>query len=269
MLHVFDAACNLIDESAEVEVISLVAPQIGDGPFNIVTPPVKFSDHVSPTDRVVCRQNLLTVGALTVDIAPAPVWNPRPPWDALRGRRDRFRRCAPLLLGVLQDAPPGSFAGLLTGLSAPASGSGVEAETLRAARTYTGYLMAGLQHGDQALCLKGAANLAGLGGGLTPAGDDWLVGCLLATWIGLPNPGASALAWSIAETAARHTTALSAAWLRAAARGECSALWRRLFESALIEGEDVSTICEAAKKIARQGHTSGTDALAGFVAWLT
>jgi hypothetical protein len=264
VLHVFDEVCNLID--ANSEVMSLVTPQIGDGPFSLVVPQVRFPDHAAPADQVVCDQNTLTIGGLEVDTSSAPVWNPRPPWGALRESPHRLQRHIPLLADVLREsALPGGLAGLVVELPEPTST--VEAEVLQAARAPADKLVKGLLQGDRGLSLEGVAGLAGLGGGLTPAGDDWLMGCVLATWAGLPKPGAETMALPIANAAARRTTVLSASWLRAAARGECNALWHPLFEGVLKEAE--STVCEAARRIARQGHTSGADALAGFVALLT
>jgi len=85
------------------------------------------------------------------------------------------------------------------------------------------------------------------------------MGCTLAAHI-LANP----IAPLLANTAAGRTTALSAAWLRAAARGECGEMWHSLF-GVILEGDEPA-VCAAAAKITQQGHTSGSDALAGFVA---
>jgi len=106
--------------------------------------------------------------------------------------------------------------------------------------------------------------LAGLGGGLTPAGDDFILGALLAAWAGLYGPSAPALAAGVAKAAAAATTTLSAAYVRAAARGECSAYWHRLF-AALLQPQTGEAPAALAALLA-VGHTSGADALAGFLA---
>jgi hypothetical protein len=51
--------------------------------------------------------------------------------------------------------------------------------------------------------------------------------------------------------------------LRAAARGEAGELWHR-FVAALI-ANDQSSMLDAVRRIVRVGHTSGADALAGFI----
>jgi hypothetical protein len=113
------------------------------------------------------------------------------------------------------------------------------------------------------MCLASAVRLAGLGNGLTPAGDDWLLGCALAAHLKDSADPAHALMPQAVREASRHTTPLSAAWLRAAASGECGVPWHWLFDACL--RADKVTIARAARQIVGQGHTSGASALAGFV----
>jgi hypothetical protein len=67
----------------------------------------------------------------------------------------------------------------------------------------------------------------------------------------------------VVETAADLTTILSAAFLQAAARGECSAAWHALL-GALVEGSDAA-LTAAATEVLSHGATSGADILAGFL----
>jgi hypothetical protein len=69
------------------------------------------------------------------------------------------------------------------------------------------------------------SQLAGLGQGLTPAGDDFIMGVVLAAWIIHPREVASVLAEEITKIAVPLTTSLSASWLRSAGRGEAGILW--------------------------------------------
>ncbi|HJS17255.1 MAG TPA: DUF2877 domain-containing protein, partial [Anaerolineales bacterium] len=108
-----------------------------------------------------------------------------------------------------------------------------------------------------------AKQLAGLGVGLTPSGDDLMLGAVYATWIIHPYDTAKALAEEIANIAAPLTTSLSAAWLRSAGRGEAGILWHQFFD-ALITAEHTQ-IQEATDNILAVGETSGADALMGFM----
>jgi hypothetical protein len=127
-------------------------------------------------------------------------------------------------------------------------------------------LCAGVATGDVSLCRSTARQLAGLGGGLTPAGDDFLVGAMHAAWLTRPPREAALLSEVIASAATPLTTRLSAAWLRAAARGEAAAPWHTLFEA--LAACDERALLAAARRILSIGHTSGADALAGCVASL-
>ena len=99
---------------------------------------------------------------------------------------------------------------------------------------------------------------------MTPAGDDFIVGVLLAVWAGRFGPQAETLCEPLAEIAAARTTLLSAAYLRAAARGECMQPWHALFHALCASSTD--HLPRATRDLLSIGHTSGADALAGFLA---
>jgi hypothetical protein len=124
-------------------------------------------------------------------------------------------------------------------------------------------LWQGLLVEDPRLCATGAARLAGLGNGLTPAGDDFLMGVIFALWASRPPYKVEPLADSIATSARPHTTRLSGAWLEAAARGEASIRWHRLIDA--LNGGNQRHIMVAVWRILQVGHTSGADALLGFL----
>jgi hypothetical protein len=116
---------------------------------------------------------------------------------------------------------------------------------------------------DISMAISSASRLAGLGVGLTPSGDDFMMGAIYATWIIHPPEVAGFLGQEIANTAAPLTTSLSAAWLRAAGRGEAGMVWHEFFDALLCN--DTLSIQEVLKNILAVGETSGADALAGFV----
>jgi hypothetical protein len=237
----------------------LVTPEIGDGPLNIVLDygcwDFRTIEPVTPTRTHGQR---LQVGGLEVDLAQAQIWEPRPDWPVLEAHHDAIAARLPTLRGVsLERAPEGSFLGL------PDVGFGenpAREAILAAARRAVDALKAGWA-GDQARLREGAAQLAGLGGGLTPGGDDFLCGAMLWAWLAHPAP--RPFCRVIVETAAPRTTTLSAAFLQAAALGECRAAWHTLLE-ALAQGDD-SGVSQAARDVLAHGATSGADALAGFL----
>jgi len=117
--------------------------------------------------------------------------------------------------------------------------------------------------GNSGQLREGAAQLAGLGSGLTPAGDDFLTGVMLWAWLAHSNPREFSRA--LVAAAAPRTTTLSAAFLRAAAEGECSAPWHRVLAALVGGAEDV--LAASIRQVVACGATSGADTLAGFL-WM-
>lgn len=108
------------------------------------------------------------------------------------------------------------------------------------------------------------AQLIGLGPGLTPSGDDYLGGVLVALrWLGRGAQADSLWRWLEPRLAA-GTSAISAAHLAAAAGGEAhEALHEVLRDMSAWEAPD---LLPALARLDAIGHTSGWDALAGIVA---
>jgi hypothetical protein len=107
--------------------------------------------------------------------------------------------------------------------------------------------------------------LLGLGPGLTPAGDDVLVGRLLAAQARWPLGGIPAspdLAAPLLAAAENRTTRLSLAFLRAAAAGECGQAWHDLWPT---PGASSGSREAAIRVILGTGQTSGAAALWGFL----
>ena len=259
VLHVFEHVVNLV---AGDKVLSLVTPKIGNGPFNIVLPDLNFKQHISPSNTLTVRPNALHIGNLVIDLAPAALWNPRPNWPRLRLEHARLRAQIPVIRAVLQQhAPANSWASLIVDLPTTPR-SNLDTRIIKLAQQQWKNLYEALIKLDQAKCAESARHLVGLGNGLTPSGDDWLVGCGLAAQLNWPSPEAASLLLETIALTAPGTTRLSATWLQAAADGMCSEHWHRLFEAALDD------VFQAALRIIEQGHSSGADALAGYLAMI-
>ncbi len=258
-MAVFQHACDLV--TTDGQVIAVVEPRIGNGPLNIVIDredaPFRLLQPDAPA-RLDRRR--LQLGGMEVALSGAAVWEPRPNWPALRARRPDAAIHRPSLRRLCQDrGPDGSLFTLLERTPPTASAHSPVGLTARRAvdALRTGWM------GDPASLHKGARLLAGLGGGLTPSGDDFLAGLMLWAWLAHPDPDGFCRA--VVDTAAELTTTLSAALLRAAARGECSAPWHALLAG--LADEDDAALTAAAESVLSHGATSGADALTGFV-WM-
>ncbi len=260
--HVFEHVVNL---GAGNEIISLVTPEIGNGPFNVVVPACDFRQHVSLASTVTIIPNALHIGDLVISLCSAVRWNPCPPWSQLRSNQVQLRARIPVIRAVLQQhAPAGSWAHLVVELPT-APKSSLDVHFLKFARWHWNNLYAAVINLNQSDCMGYAKQLVGLGNGLTPSGDDWLVGCALAAQLNLPSPEIASLLLKTIDLVSSGTTFLSSNWLQAAVSGNCSEHWHRFFLSCLEPDSD--QVCyQAALRIVEQGHSSGADALAGYLA---
>ena len=133
-------------------------------------------------------------------------------------------------------------------------------------------LAAGLARGDPSEVVSSARGLAGLGPGLTPAGDDLLVGaCVALSLIASANPAATRsverllyLRQLVAAVALARTTALSAVWLEHAGTGEFAQPVLALAQ-ALASGQ-AREVTVAAATLMRYGASSGRCTLGGLLA---
>lgn len=116
-----------------------------------------------------------------------------------------------------------------------------------------------------------ATGLLGLGSGLTPAGDDVLMGALFM----LQRLAPQSAFWTdryvqlqacLLAVPCQRTARISGQWLCQAAQGNWNALWHGLW--AALDAQDADRIRQALAALAQLGHTSGYCALAGMRAVL-
>ena len=112
--------------------------------------------------------------------------------------------------------------------------------------------------------LSGAIeHLIGLGPGLTPSGDDFLGGAMISLRAVGRSDLAELLFGIVEEKVVRHSNAISAAYLAAAAEG-AGGEWLHAALNGILAG-DVGLLPTALNNVGRIGHTSGWDALAGAI----
>jgi len=187
-------------------------------------------------------------------------WRPAAP--ALQGltAADLAKRWQALAVAPL--GTPGGFGVLLSGqpLAFPLGGAGAAAESLARA----------CARDDAVSAADAALALLGVGGGLTPSGDDYVGGALFArALVSAARPDAAAwrsAADRVVAAAAACTHPISAALLADLAAGHS---WAPLHElvTALAAGES-GDVQASARRLVALGHTSGWDMLAGVAAGL-
>ncbi len=290
-------ACNLL--TSEGAIIALVGPAIGNGPLNIVIEETRVLEHVKPGLLAVFSDAQFILGdSLVVSLDGAQLWRPEVDWGRLATQPRRLERNLAALCSWLsqndisQSAPAGlpdpaawrriwqsaaSTCDLLSLVLDEKKGPRAREDGTRSpqnrafltmARAAIKGLMQSLQDGDRSGIRENAALLAGLGPGLTPAGDDYLVGLMagLRLWPApLENSGLSPeeACPIILEATEGRTTLLSRAFLHSAKEGLFGENWHGLLTE-LARGETIG-IQRAAGRILSSGATSGADALAGFL----
>jgi hypothetical protein len=227
----------------------------------------------------------IPAAGLRIDIAGAPRWNPQPRFPSNCLSPAGFERNLDRLEWFIRrDAvgKPWSFASLLDpsahhaqGIFAPSQAAeGQRALLARCARPAVADLLAAVKAGETERIFAAARRLAGLGRGLTPSGDDFLIGVcgalVLADAI-LPVSRTVAHPSMVSRrdqalaiaAAADRTTLLSAVWLRHAAHAEFSSEIGRVLVT--LAKEDAPDLQVAITELLAVGGLSGLDTATGLL----
>ncbi len=222
--------------------------------------------------EVTISANAMRVGErFSFSLAKAEEWTPRPvvaSWgiESLKKGLARFRAAA---AGRIPMEGLGSFINPGFG---PFNGQPVCAIAEKPVRELAGWLTAGLREPSRepAAGPPGAHLLLGMGPGLTPSGDDFIGGMMVALH-GLSEPAICRRLWmSCRRRALGMGNRVAYAHLAAAAEGFGSAGIHRAL-AAVMEGRP-DAAGATLDGIDAIGHTSGWDAMAGavtaFDAWV-
>jgi hypothetical protein len=252
--------------SIEGRLICLGSPALGDGPLNLICRPwprEKATLAGMEVGEPVCIERwLLLVGhSVAVSLAGAEAWTPGPAkqWD-----QARLELGLAALARALPEALPEE--GLAALLRAGGGGLGdvPQEMAVRRAAVGVGRLVAkAMAEGTYKGGTEPVARLIGLGPGLTPSGDDFLAGVLVALSILDRSALRDSLWQAVQPLVAALTTDISGAHLTAAAAGFGSAALHDLLNA--VSAGDTSSIRGHLEAVAGIGHTSGFDGLAGAV----
>jgi len=259
VLYSFERVLNLVNQ--EGNVLTLASDRIGAGPFSLVLEPGDFPTNVEVGASLLVFENGFWLDDWLIDAEKPLRWNPTPEWNNISGRIELTSWSAARIRDLLgKHAEPDSLARLVVD---PIASSPLPARILQVAEQNIPRLFTGIKEKDKRSLATAAKGLAGVGPGLTPAGDDLLLGAMHGLWAMHIEDTARELSAVIAQTAAPRTHALSAAWLEAGAAGETGELWHALVDA--IASRDELALRNAVMRILPTGHTSGSDALGGFL----
>jgi hypothetical protein len=261
-------------ESDRGDVVALCGSEIPLGPLSLrleIASP-GFPDWLSMESAIRFASGGIDIGGELLSWEGAEAWDPQPRWSAVdRGAPAWHETLDVLASTVRSESPPGSLAILLdeswAAPGSPAMTDRVLRETLRRATDFLRKLSASSARQASPELERAARRLAGLGGGFTPAGDDFLLGVLHALYVSLPANDAHRMGAIVAEAARLRTTTVSAAYLAAASKGGAGQSWHNLVDG--LASGNADQLGTAVGELAAIGHTSGADALTGFVLGLS
>jgi hypothetical protein len=260
VLYAFERVVDLVNQ--EGDVLSLAENSIGDGPFSLVLEEGPFPESIKIESNLLVFENGLWLDDWLIDAENATLWAPRPDWEGALRNPGTLKSAVETIAELLSaEAKSESLAQLILN---PTYNSPLPARILQIAEQNIPYLISGIEDGDTDAIRKSAKALAGIGPGLTPAGDDLLLGAMHGIWATRSENVALNLCQAIVNAAAPRTHALSGAWLMAGAAGEAAEPWHLLISAIGIQS--TPAVKAAANRILPTGHTSGADALGGFLA---
>jgi hypothetical protein len=238
--------------------ICIGAKAIGSGPLHVQCEGIVFGWFSAGQDIVVADTALLVGDVRLNGLDAAPVWSPKPPPDwTLKTLRagilavDHAWRVAPTEEGLaasgclqLPSVPTHVLAAAMLGITA-----------LRRS------IEAGLRgHTPVPADGEKIIELIGLGPGLTPSGDDFLGGALLAL-ARLDLCSSRDALWNSLRAHLDRTNDISAAHLRSAASGYAASALHEAIDATISGRTDL--IAPALAAVSSIGHSSGRDAFAG------
>jgi hypothetical protein len=277
----FRRALNFTDGR---RLVSLVSEEVGPGPLNLVVP----GSAPPPREQLVLRRQ---------DLGPdrARVYDSS--LHLARCNRRRFRRnLAALEATLVAESHPLSLAFLLDRRRLARFTNPLERALAKRVRTGVGAIRAGLAKTPRAAratsaavahacasTARGVRTLAGCGFGLTPSGDDFIAGVLVALCVveqsragrvgrraeagPRPRGGASGRVVGRLKNAVlgagRSGSILAASAIEMAARGRVPARTQRLV--AALAGGDRDEVVSAARAVLAMGSTSGADFATGLL----
>lgn len=269
---VFRQACNLWLEPGTL--LTLLPCQKGNVPHGIrldTSSHSVFPHALRVGQPVACRGGILRIdGAdFSVDLRNARLWHVDLQTMQIDCRRPAQAQVWAIAWSELNTYPRRSdLSGIMEGVS-PSEKPPTASEVLlqQSAHAVPTLLQAtrDFQFEDARTSIR---LLIGLGPGLTPSGDDFLVGYMAGLWCtARAHPSRMRflkdLGSELSEVS-RITNAISCAYLRSSAKGHVSEALAKLAQQ-LNQANNMSSVRAATRAALQVGHTSGSDGVLGML----
>ncbi len=298
---VFQSALNLrLHNSDHLLTLTSSEADLPQG-IRVDTPDGFTFENFHVGEQVTCRDENLRLDSLTVDLRRARHWQCDLPaleadttspafstawnfvWDALN-ERQKLSDSEILAEEILRSCHCEKPRRLSNERSEYIETSGDDREACRrraisSQRHFYSYkineAMRDLVHATQQHKLNDSSaikSMIGLGSGLTPSGDDLLVGYMAGLWCAVSdNKERWQFISELGEAVIHHsqqTNDISCTYLYHAAHGQVSSRLENLAE-VICNGKDSEQLIKIAEAAMQSGHTSGMDSVTGLLTGLT
>jgi hypothetical protein len=248
----FARAVNFLTPVSTASLATIVNPEIGSGPSNII---IRGLD-LKQVESLTIADEFLLVNNTRFDLDDSLCFESA---NNTRGGdiAELDRNLAAFKACLLETAPPQSLAFLLD--------DSLDANfTTVFEKQFVNRIREGVQRLFTAEPIGGVKYLRGTGFGLTPSGDDYIYGHLTALNLiqQLTGRDLSSTIHAISQ-GARSNSPLSNAFLACAQNGWVSERFKDLISALLYSGE--KDVFQCAKELCAVGATSGTDQAIGFI----
>jgi hypothetical protein len=263
--------------NSEDEMVSLTTEEMGLTPMAIVVESSNilergaggFKDWVDHESEIFIQADLFTIGDVAVQLEGAELWDAKLRQLTTQPKGSQIKT----IVGFIQSQPNlRAHVRMLEHVFATYGEIGMPSQGeigdryLSAIIEPARMLCQGLRYGDLLKTRDAARGMSGLGEGLTPTGDDFLMGAFLAYHLVNPHGQKTDFLTDVVNALVGRTNILSTSFVECAARGEAALPWHMLVEA--LEHGSPQVLINACDRIIAIGHSSGADALAGFVASL-
>jgi len=249
------------------DFVCIGTPDIGNGPMTLIgnLPVMPTLSSLAGQIGLICGACITIGNSIRFILDQSKVWRPCG-WPISPSPERLIDICAVLASRAAIAAPQEGLARCVTGGGETSPHPPPLVRVARPRVTVFERWLSNLLGGRPASAVasrEAVAGLIGLGPGLTPSGDDFLVGALAALDAICESEAHAQMARAIVDGLPGLTTPLSASFLRAASAGHVGETLHHIIF--LVMCGDVDAAIAAAEKI---GHSSGWDMIAGILTTL-
>lgn len=258
---VFERTINILIEN---ELFTLASNQIDNAPATLVIDLVNFNECAidANTQGFISPERVEINGSLSIDLKTTPTWE----CQLIEFPKQTKKMSENISLAMQEISSKGNAKWLRKEEN---EGTSFDKEMSRMLKERTTTLLEGFSTKDTNQNVQNAKKLIGLGQGLTPSGDDFLVGLLLAFSIS-KNDSFSEKEWAqqVVKESEKNTNIISYSAIKYAAIGQTRETIS-MFIKALVQSQTDHQVKQALFTVMKIGSSSGTEMAWGILNGLT